>query len=182
MNHYQNADLAFVTEGRQAMDRAIAASRNSQTNKRFVHVAILERTSDDYLFVIESTGKRGVIRRPFQEFINEHQQAIAIYRSKKVLQHPEKIIQMAKTQLGQPYNHGFFEKGPGLYCSQLVLKCFEKENLFHEEPLSFGPEGTVLPHWIHYYQKLGKDIPRNEKGSSPNSLIASNQLKLIDAI
>ena len=106
MNHYQNADLAFVTEGRQAMDRAIAASRNSQTNKRFVHVAILERTSDDYLFVIESTGKRGVIRRPFQEFINEHQQAIAIYRSKKMLQHPEKIIQMAKTQLGQPYNHG----------------------------------------------------------------------------
>lgn len=180
MTHYQNADLLFVLAGEDAPGQAIAASRDSLLQARYTHVAIVELTEKQKPYVIEASSQTGVSRRPLRNFSQEHAGHVHVFRSKKALRNPNLIISLAKSQLGQPYNHGFFEKGPGFYCSQLVTYAFQNESLFHEEKLQFGPNGSILPHWIDYYKNIKKPIPVHDYGSSPNGLIASNNLKRIN--
>ncbi|MFC4760367.1 YiiX/YebB-like N1pC/P60 family cysteine hydrolase [Fructobacillus durionis] len=179
MTELQNADLAFVLPKKEQLDQAISDSTLSDSDSSYVHVALIEKTKENHFFIIESTGKRGVIRRPLQDFINEHQNHLHFYRTINPLKDVKNIIQRAKAHLGEPYNHGFFQEGPGYYCSQLVIEAYKDENIFCETPLSFGPNGTILLHWVQYYQELGKKVPINQVGSSPNSLIASHQLQKI---
>lgn len=179
MTELKNADLAFVLPKTATLDQAISTSTLSNSDNSYVHVAIIERTKENKYFIIEATGKHGVIRRPLENFIDEHQTRTHFYRAIHPLKNASKIIKRAKLEIGKPYNHGFFQNGPGYYCSQLVIEAYKDEKIFKETPLSFGPDGTILPHWIEYYKKMGQAVPTDQLGSSPNSLIESHQLKEI---
>ncbi|MBS9336161.1 YiiX/YebB-like N1pC/P60 family cysteine hydrolase [Fructobacillus papyrifericola] len=176
-DNLQNADLAFVRPSEDALDEAINRSTQAKLKKGYVHVALIALDQGAGPSVIEATGEHGVIERPLADFLAEHGSLVDFYRAKKALKDSATIVERARNEIGQPYNHGFFEKGPGFYCSQLVSHAFKKEGLFSDEPLSFGPEGTILPHWQQYYEELGRAIPIHDLGSSPNSLLAKDQLQ-----
>ncbi|MBS9337561.1 YiiX/YebB-like N1pC/P60 family cysteine hydrolase [Fructobacillus parabroussonetiae] len=175
MTALQSADLAFVRPSKRALDEAINQSTVEAEEKGYVHVALVVHEQGQ-LTVIEATVDSGAVERPLTSFLQDHEGLVDFYRLKDGPRNPTAIVKRARQFIGQPYNHGFFENGPGLYCSQLVTRAFSDEQVFKEEPLQFGPNGTILPHWLDYYRKLQRAIPIKELGSSPNSLLRSHSL------
>ncbi|TPR53832.1 hypothetical protein DY036_04885 [Apilactobacillus kunkeei] len=92
------------------------------------------------------------------------------------------VINRAKKVIGKPYNNLFLNHYDSFYCSQLVTYAFELENVFHLTPLRFGQNGEIDAKWVNYYQEYDRNVPIHEIGSSPNSLVESNMIRLIKHI
>ncbi|TPR51077.1 UDP-N-acetylmuramoylalanyl-D-glutamate--2,6-diaminopimelate ligase [Apilactobacillus micheneri] len=170
----QNGDLLFVRSKNSQFEKMIAESTSNKHN--YTHVGIL---IDKH--VINATTKYGCIKQSLDAFINDQKAPIDIFRIMDKKIDFNLIQQQAETMLGLPYNHSFLQADKGLYCSELITELFKDYHIFKLEPLKFGNEKQVT-YWQQYYQKLGLKLPTNELGSSPNSLVDSDNLKFVETI
>lgn len=172
MLELKSGDLLFVQSSTEKFSRLIAASTEYDSNKiNYTHVALAVKQAGKY-FVLHADQKRGCIRQTLAVFLAERpKQAIDVYRLVNVKIDFDQVLSKAEALLGQPYNHSFIKEQPGYYCSEFICKIFKESKVFHEVPMKFGPNGTILSSWEKYYQQLGLPIPIGQLGSSPNLLI-----------
>ncbi|MDV7757642.1 YiiX/YebB-like N1pC/P60 family cysteine hydrolase [Liquorilactobacillus mali] len=169
----KSGDLLFVPDTNEKLSQIIAKSTvvkavtRPQPRKNYTHVGVLEHGLEG-LFVLHATPTKGCIRESLTDFLND-QQSIDVYRLKNSNIDHESAIQHGKTLLGEPYNSSFIAEQPGYYCSEFV--CALYKDIFAQTPMSFGPNGSILPEWHSYYKKINLPIPNGLPGSSPNSLL-----------
>ena len=172
MVELESGDLLFVQSSTEKFARLIAASTQYAPDKpNYTHVALAVKQAGKY-FVLHANQKRGCIRQILTAFLAERpKQTIDVYRLLNAEVDFVQVIAKAAALLGQPYNHSFIKEQPGYYCSEFICEIFKDSGVFHEVPMKFGPNGTILSGWKKYYQQLGLSVPIGQLGSSPNLLI-----------
>lgn len=170
----QNGDLLFVRSKNNQFEQMIADSTSNQYD--YTHVGILIDGN-----VINATTKYGCIKQSLDAFIKAQKAPIDIFRIMDENIDFNLIKKRAEAMLGLPYNHSFLQTTKGLYCSELITEIFKNYHVFELAPLKFG-KGKQLNYWQQYYQKLGLTLPKDELGSSPNSLVESSELRFVETI
>ncbi|CAK8054078.1 YiiX/YebB-like N1pC/P60 family cysteine hydrolase [Eupransor demetentiae] len=179
---FQNADLIFLGTGQGELDQSIVESTAGSKKLNYSHVAIVKVDADGQVTIIEASPKGGVQATDWENYRQNRQEAISLYRFKEPVARPEAVIAKAEAKLGKPYNKSFYPDDPGYYCSELVLEAFAGQKDFKTIPMRFGPRGTVLPSWQTYFDKLGKSVPNGVAGSNPNNLIEQGLLEFVEQV
>lgn len=172
MFELKSGDLVFVQPSAEKFSYLIAAStKYNPVKTEYTHVGLVARKNKNY-FVLHADQKRGCIRQSLAAFVaDQSKQAIDVYRLADTQIDFIQVIARAEALLNQPYNHSFIKEQPGYYCSEFICEAFKESKVFHEVPMRFGPNGTILSGWKKYYQQLGLSVPIGQLGSSPNLLI-----------
>ena len=132
--------------------------------------------------MIHAIPNRGVVKQSMSQFLaDRNDQCVDLYRVNNDIDRDE-VISRAKAMLGKPYNNLFLNQHDSFYCSQLVTYAYEKEGVFELTPLRFGQGNHVDEEWVKYYQEYEMMVPTDEMGSSPNSLVESTMIKLIEHV
>lgn len=175
----KNADLLLIEPKKDDFSNLIA---NTTAIKHYYsHVAIVY-VDHGNAYVIHAVPNCGVLKQSLDEFLsNRENQRIDLYRVTTDID-SDVVINRAKKVIGKPYNNLFLNHYDSFYCSQLVTYAFELENVFHLTPLRFGQNGEIDAKWVNYYQEYERNVPIDEIGSSPNSLVESNMIRLIKHI
>lgn len=175
----KNADLLLIESHKEKFSNLIANSTSIKHN--YSHVALVYFNNEEE-FVIHAIPNRGVVKQRLSQFLFERKgQCIDLYRVNKDI-NSDKVIGRAKAMLGKPYNNLFLNHHDSFYCSQLVTYAFEEEEVFEPMPLRFGQVNQIDEEWVKYYQEYEMTVPTNEMGSSPNSLVESKMIKLIEHV
>lgn len=184
-NALQNGDLLFIVAKRSNLSGAI--NRVTQKNKQqsYDHVAIIEKTGDSVLYVLEASSKKGSIRTRMDSFCLEQKKdnrEIAVYRLRDAFQYTiAHAIPQAKRLLGKPYNWSYILDDSSYYCSDFVERAFRSDTVFHLQPMHFvNPKtGQIDAYWKDFYKKQNREVPEGELGCNPNGLAASPKLSFI---
>lgn len=188
----RNGDLVFVglpaeyEADNSSMDAAISAATGADNQLNITHVAMIERTQDS-LWIIDATPKKGVARRPLETFIEENKledgscPEFIIKRVKGV--DADAAVARAKALLGRAYDLRFLPDNDEFYCSELIQDCFldaDGEPVFDSQPMNFlAPDGTMPPYWEQLFSKLGMDVPQGVPGTNPQRLSESARLTTV---
>ncbi|KOY79467.1 YiiX/YebB-like N1pC/P60 family cysteine hydrolase [Apilactobacillus kunkeei] len=175
----KNADLLLIEPKKDEFSNLIANS--TSINHNYSHVALVY-VNDGGAFVIHAIPNRGVVKQSLSQFLaDRNDQSIDLYRVTKDIDRDE-VIGRAKAMLGKTYNNLFLNQHDSFYCSQLVTYAYEKEGVFELKLLRFGQDNHIDEEWIKYYQEYEMTVPTNQMGSSPNSLVESKMMKLIEHV
>ncbi|KPN83465.1 YiiX/YebB-like N1pC/P60 family cysteine hydrolase [Apilactobacillus kunkeei] len=175
----KNADLLLIEPKKDEFSNLIANSTSIKHN--YSHVALVY-VNDEEAFVIHAIPNRGVVKQRMSQFLDDrNDQNIDLYRVTKDIDRDE-VIGRAKAMLGKPYNNLFLNQHASFYCSQLVTHAYEKEGVFELTPLRFGQGKQIDEEWVNYYQEYEMTVPTDEMGSSPNSLVESKMIKLVEHV
>lgn len=175
----KNADLLLIEPKKDEFSNLIANSTSNKHN--YSHVALVY-VNDGEEFVIHAIPNRGVVKQRMIQFLaDRNDQGVDLYRVTKDIDRVH-VISRAKAMLGKPYNNLFLDQHDSFYCSQLVTYAYEKEGVFELTPLRFGRGNQTDEEWIKYYQEYEMTVPTDEMGSSPNSLVESTMIQLIEHI
>ena len=173
-------DLLFFADSK-GMGRAIKESTGNYT-----HVAIVESTTRDTVWVIDATPEEGVARRPLRYrrgFFPD------VYRLKADIPNAdmEVVINRARSFIGQPYDNAFLPDNGAMYCSELVYECFLDEfhsgnypgdHLFEAKPMNWrNAKGKLPRYWKKHFRKLKMSVPEGVPGTNPTDLSRSPLLK-----
>ncbi|MEW6433434.1 MAG: YiiX/YebB-like N1pC/P60 family cysteine hydrolase [Myxococcota bacterium] len=116
----QTGDVVLQTSrsSRSALIRRASASPYS-------HVGVVERTKDG-VFVIEAI--QPVSRTPLAKWVKRGEGgAVTVLRPKGLdAAARAKVVEAAKRELGKPYDARYRWDDEALYCSELVVKAFER--------------------------------------------------------
>lgn len=173
--------LFSVSNDNSDFTRAVSDSANILKNKNFSlsdlpinHSALVLKNNK----VIEATSENGVVITSIKDFLNKSKIVIAVNIKDRNIE--KFAVKNALKFLGKKYNYTFEPNEDGLYCSQLITESFLDENgnryfLLHK--MNFLDEkGEIIPYWVEYYKKYGKNIPQGEYGSHPKQLLLQTQL------
>ncbi|CAI2649809.1 hypothetical protein AKUA1404_04760 [Apilactobacillus kunkeei] len=175
----KNADLLLIEPKKDDFSNLIA--NTTSVKHKYSHVALVYINKGEE-FVIHAIPNRGVVKQRFSQFLDDRKdERIDLYRVTRDINTNE-VIGRAKKVLGKPYNNLFLNHHDSFYCSQLVTYAYELENVFELTPLRFGENGKIDDRWIKYYQEYEISVPVDEVGSSPNSLVESQMIELIENI
>lgn len=166
------------------MAGAIAAATGGGDSLDIVHVAILEVTAPDSVFVIDATIKHGVERHPLDTLYSDFYMSrggsptLIVKRVKDAsAKELEGWARQAKTLAGRPYDQHFLPDNEALYCSELVHDCYVCEDgsfLFENQPMNFkGPDGEFPLYWRTLFERLGEPIPQDVPGTNPQAMCES---------
>ena len=173
-------DLLFFADSK-GMGHAIKESTGHYT-----HVAIVESTSRDTVWVIDATPEEGVARRPLRYrrgFFPD------IYRLKADISNVEidSILNRARSYIGQPYDNAFLPDNGALYCSELIYECYLDEfhsgnypgdHLFEAKPMNWrNAKGKLPRYWKKHFRKLRMKVPEGVPGTNPTDLARSPLLR-----
>jgi hypothetical protein len=112
-------DLVFQTS-RSAQSDPIARA----THSRWTHVGLVEVGRDGPV-VIEALGK--VSRTPWEAFRRRGRGEVLVLRPRELAPAPlEKVAREAEALLGRPYDARFEWGDDRIYCSELVVKAYER--------------------------------------------------------
>ena len=171
----QSGDLLFLTENRSDMEHAISASTGEYT-----HVALVERDSEDDVWIIEAMPENGVQRISYSQFEREHQlrffmESFDIYRL-TVSFDTVAVITRAKNLIGKPYDDAFLPDNDAYYCSELVQTAFG--DLFESKPMNWRDANGNLPkYWVKHFKKIHMRVPEGTLGTNPTDMSRSPLLK-----
>ena len=163
-------DLLFFTDSK-GMGRAIKESTGNYT-----HVAIVESTIRDTVWVIDATPEEGVARRPLlyrRGFLPD------AYRLNKDIWNVEidSVLNRARSFIGQPYDRAFLPDNGALYCSELVYECYMASgghHLFEAKPMNWrNAKGRLPRYWKKHFRKLKMRVPEGVLGTNPTDLSRS---------
>lgn len=173
-------DLLFFADSK-GMGDAIKESTGHYT-----HVAIVESTTRDTVWVIDATPEEGVARRPLRYrrgFFPD------IYRLKADISNVEidSILNRARSYIGQPYDDAFLPDNGAMYCSELVYECYLDEfhsgnypgdHLFEAKPMNWrNAKGKLPRYWKKHFRKLRMKVPEGVPGTNPTDLSRSPLLR-----
>lgn len=174
----ENGDLIFVNTDSDFLSEAINKVTQMDKKMKFDHVGIIEKT-DDSIFVLHASPKRGSNREIFTEFHERNNKKLTIFRLKKEYKSTiEKAITQAKSMLGKPYNWEYILNEYSYYCSDYIERAFRDDHIFQLIPMNFKDPATgkIDHYWAKFYDNLGIDVPQNQPGTNPNQLAASDKL------
>ena len=190
----RSGDLIFVGIPRQAaggesMDGAIAVA-TGRGRLNWIHVAIAD-VSEEGVFVIDATGKRGVHRHPLDSLIRDFSSAegphpvFAVGRLISGYSAPDALAR-ARSFLGEPYDYAFLPDNGAQYCSELVRNCFLSpggDTLFPQRPMNFlAPDGSLPAYWAALYDSLGVAVPQGLPGTNPQDMAEDPVLEILTGI
>ncbi|MDR2098789.1 MAG: hypothetical protein LBO78_02065 [Rickettsiales bacterium] len=170
--------LVFQVLGKGGFVDAISISASREDARLAAapvsHVGIIAGFEE----VVHVDEKDGVIIAPLGEFLaGAGLSVVAEVRDADVA---SRAAAAAYGYVGRPYNASFYPGGEGLYCSELVAKCFICQSgmpYFAPCRMNFRDAGgRLIPYWIEYYAKLGCAIPEGMEGSHPQQLLAQKHL------
>ncbi|AJQ92833.1 YiiX/YebB-like N1pC/P60 family cysteine hydrolase [Gynuella sunshinyii] len=180
-NNLMNGDIVF----RAAADNDLAEAINdvTQTNQfdHYTHMGITE-VKDQHVYIYHADPHLGVCCQALSEFrLSEQNEVlnIGVYRLTPSYQHyVDNALSLARTLIGQPYNHSYILDHQGFYCSEFIYHLFADTGLFTLKPMTFKQPGSdsFHPGWITYYRELGLEIPEGLPGCNPNEMAASQNL------
>ncbi|MBI1182738.1 hypothetical protein GC194_00595 [bacterium] len=180
-------DLLFVSYATGKLTKAIDDVTHTQKDRSYAHVAIVLNLNHE-LQVLEATTENGVGAISIRDFLQKHAEAgntVDLFRLQKLdAAMLNEAAEVAKDQLGKPYNFAYLWQDSAVYCSQLVYYCFQDAGVFGLDPMTFKDTetGELLPFWIDYYQKLKIPVPEGKPGCNPNGLAADEDVKFIKTI
>jgi hypothetical protein len=116
----EHGDLVFQIST-SAQSGAIQAAQGSA----WTHVGIVEQAADG-TFVVEAEGK--VVRTPWARFRARGAGGEVLVLRARDLDGPARaaVVAAARRELGEPYDARFGWGDDALYCSELVVKAFER--------------------------------------------------------
>ena len=172
-----SGDLLFVHSKDSEMEKAISASTGEYT-----HVALVERDTNGYVWVIEANRQEGVRRIHFYEWEQEYADQYDVFRLTQPFDTAD-VISRAKRFLWKPYDEAFLPDNDKLYCSELIYECFWKdgEHLFEAKPMNWrDAEGNIPWYWIEHFQKLGVPVPEAVLGTNPTDMARSPMVRKVE--
>lgn len=180
----KTGDLIFKISGGSEFSDAITSATGTDSLLNFDHVGIIEKTDKDSVVVIEASPRLGVHITPLKEFVDE---TVTINGKPGLVvkrlcgDYPfQKIIERAKTFIGQEYDWWFLPDNGKMYCSELIYESYldnEGKHIFQTVPMNFrANDGSMPDFWIELFEKIGEEIPEGKLGTNPNDLFNSNNL------
>lgn len=173
-NGLATGNLLFVYGQSGEMDQAIQAATGQYT-----HVGIAECT-DSGVYVVEALPRRGVIRRPLDNFVRDNAIDTNNILDNIHIYYPDAeydttcLMLRLHQYLGQPYDDYFATDNGRMYCSELVYECFfnnKGHHLFSAQPMNFYDSTGRLPdYWQFHFDSLGVPPPQGELGTNPNDM------------
>ena len=175
----QHGDLLFRVAGDSDFSGAIADATAWHDSVKFVHVAIVA-VEEGNPYIIEATGKKGVTRTEWQDFLSSSPQingkpGVVAMRVKPTADFSAaRAIESAKTHLGEEYDWSYYPDNGKMYCTELVYECYRNGDgtpLFTAHPMNFRNENGEMPaFWTELFEKLGEPIPEGVLGTNPNDM------------
>lgn len=192
----ENGDLVFLAAGTSEASQAIVSATAQRDSIKYDHVGIVQIV-DGMVFVIEATGKYGVVRTPWHEFLDASPRiddmpgitamrvksipakGWRLFRSRKKL--ADDAVNRAISFMGQPYDWYYLPDNGKLYCSELVYEAWKNaagKPVFSANPMNFRDiDGDMPQYWINLFSRLGADIPEGVPGTNPTDMSKSPVLK-----
>ncbi|ANK58928.1 YiiX/YebB-like N1pC/P60 family cysteine hydrolase [Loigolactobacillus backii] len=174
----KSADLLLIQSRPDKFSTAIVDStRDNADSSAYDHVALVEVTAANEIFVLHTLPTTGSIREIYAEFQKRHYAKIDLYRAKQPVDQ-NLVIKQAKKLLNQPYNASYVPTADGYYCADFIYYAFKGQQLFKLEPMNFMDQErqAILPFWRDYYARLGCAVPNGELGLNPNTMLRQNVL------
>lgn len=167
INNLQNGDLLFMRD-ESDFSKAIV-----ETTSSYSHVGIY---FDGMIY--HASRKLGVAKQEIEDFINENNWEIDIYRYPEI--DCEIVKERAEKYLGSEYNHSFYPDNKKFYCSQYIAEILP---IFDIVPMKFGDgEKEISDYWKKYYNNLGVPVPLDILGTNPSQISKCKKIKLIGRI
>lgn len=177
----KTGDLLFQTAGTSEFSSAIDSSTGSTG---FAHVGIVWVAPDGIENVIEASPKEGVRVVEAEKFISEAPGVTAMRLEADFA--ADKVISLALSHIGEPYDWYYLPDNGMMYCSELVYESYlsqEGNHIFTAQPMSFrNGEGEIPAFWITLYEKLGVGVPEGVPGTNPNDLSKDPRLKVLFSV
>ena len=170
----QDCDLIFQIAKGNDFSKAITDATAQTDDIKIDHVGMII-IENGIPHVLEASSKRGVSVVPLQSFIDELPAGYIIKRVKSSLPiEIEKVIENAKSHLGEPYDWSYLPSNGKMYCSELIYECYrDKEDLpiFQARPMNFlDKDGKMPQFWTDLFNRLQEEIPQGIIGTNPNDL------------
>ncbi len=180
----RNGDLLFKVAGDSAPSKAIADATAWHDSVKFSHVAIVA-TENGKPYVIEATGKKGVTRTEWDDFMASaprigEKAGVVVMRVTADFS-AEDAVERAEGHLGEEYDWSYCPDNGKMYCSELVYESFRKADgtpLFTAKPMNFRDSKGDMPRfWVELFEKLNEPIPEGVEGTNPNDMSKEPILK-----
>ena len=173
----RDGDLLFSVAGSSESSKAIADATAWHDSVKFSHVAIVA-TENGKPYIIEATGKKGVTRTEWEDFMSSVPQidgkaGVVVMRVTADFSADEAIAR-AKGHLGEEYDWYYSPNNGKMYCSELVYECFRKKDgtpLFTAKPMNFrDSDGNMPAFWTELFARLNEPVPEGVEGTNPNDM------------
>lgn len=173
----ERGDLIFLLCDGSEFSKAIVAA--SAPELLLDHVGIVDETEQGFC-VIEANSKLGVVATPLSDFISR---APKLENDKgwRLRRLPDdsgvnvrRAVEMARGRIGEAYNWRFVPTKGALYCSELVQKCYLRNDgspFFKSIRMDFDCDDVDCRRfWQQHFASLGMAVPQGEEGTSPLSV------------
>lgn len=181
-------DLLFVCNNK---GNAITEVTQGIGGRGIDHVAMLiPRDSTGALMVLEATPQRGVDTTAVDSFLHENSEAdgrMSVVAGRLDVPFDTlNTIRRGLSFMGLPYDSLFEADDREIYCSELVQKSYvdkEEQAIFETIPMSFhNTEGKIIPYWVDFYKRHGRDVPEGAPGTNPGQLSRNKHVKIIGTL
>lgn len=82
-----------------------------------------------------------------------------------------------------PYDSLYDPDDSAMYCSELIQKALldkDGHQIFESIPMSFhDASGRILPYWIEFYRKHGREVPEGAPGTNPGHIARSPKVRIL---
>lgn len=174
---FQNLDCGDFCE-------AIEAVTPDYKGEYYSHVGIVVEI-DGKLKVFEAISK-GVVLTEIDDFLKRTNFTdVKVGRLKNFKKFRGFSLEEIKKYQSKPYDSVFSISNDAYYCSELVYflyKNTDNKPIFELKPMTFKKPGTneIFDIWKEYFEKMNKEVPENEPGTNPGSIINSSFLIVFD--
>lgn len=175
----KEGDILFQDLDSGPLCEAIEQVTPGYNNANLSHIGLIVSINGE-LKVLEAIPPK-VLLTNIDEFLNRSNKVIVGRLKPEFRKSIEYAVEFAKQQLGKEYDDAFLMNNESYYCSELIYRAFEKNNIFKLEPMTFrNPKnGETLEVWGNYYEKIGIDIPEGEPGINPGIMSLSEKIEII---
>lgn len=186
----QKGDLLFQDLACGDLCDAIAVAAVGFDGKPISHLGMVSDTAQVEPMVIEAYND-GVNEVNLSTFLGRSADAdgkplVMVGRLKPEYQYLiPSAVEVARQQLGQPYNSDFLPSSRGFYCSQLIYYAFKEANrgsdFFPLSPMNFKDVKThrYPEAWRRYFDAMHEIIPQGVLGTSPGVISLDPRVEMV---
>jgi uncharacterized protein YycO len=182
----RNGDLLFQDMDCGALCDAIEKVTDGVGGLDFSHMGLVYVADNGASFVIEAISG-SVQMNPLDQFLFRSRdkagnpKVIVAHMPDSLSAVADKAVQIARSQLGTPYDNTFLPNNGKWYCSELIAFAFNKaagRTLFPNAPMTFKDPASsaFFPAWVEYFQELGARIPEGQPGCNPGGMSVASFL------
>jgi len=183
----QHGDILFQDLDCGPLCDAIEAVTDGAQERDFSHCGLIIKEGDSIAVLeaighsVHTTSLRNFLRRSGDTVLMKNS---LVGRLKKI--EPSvlnKALELAKGEIGKPYDDSFYPNNGAWYCSELIAWSFNQasgRDIFPAHPMTFrNPKnGEFYEVWKKYYDSLKTTIPEGLPGYNPGAMSRSEEIFL----